>query len=77
LYRRSFIRLFFNSVSIAARWRAVTKALCAAGIIGGKNQGAVKPSVMGSMLQALTYGATIPVIYGMTQSPLRVALFRS
>jgi hypothetical protein len=32
---------------------------------------------MGSMLHASTYGARIPVIHGMTQSPLRVALFRS
>jgi Putative phage tail protein len=39
-------------------------------MIGGKNQGAVKPTAMGSMLQASTYGATIPVIIGQTQSPL-------
>lgn len=39
-------------------------------MIGGKNQGAIKPTALGSMLQASTYGQTIPTIYGMTQSPL-------
>jgi Putative phage tail protein len=39
-------------------------------MIGGKNQGAIKPTAMGSMLQASTYGATIPTIIGQTQSPL-------
>lgn len=37
---------------------------------GFKAQGATKPTAMGSLLQAATYGATIPVIYGQTQSPL-------
>jgi hypothetical protein len=36
----------------------------------GKSQGAQKPTAMGSLLQASTYGSTIPVIYGMTMSPL-------
>lgn len=37
---------------------------------GFKAQGATKPTAMGSLLQAATYGATVPVIYGQTQSPL-------
>jgi hypothetical protein len=37
---------------------------------GFKSQAATKPTAMGSLLQASTYGATIPVIYGQTQSPL-------
>lgn len=39
-------------------------------MIGGKNQAAQQPYAMGSLLQASTYGATIPVGYGRTQSPL-------
>lgn len=37
---------------------------------GGKTQAATKPTAMGTMLQASTYGATIPVIYGTVKSPL-------
>jgi Putative phage tail protein len=37
---------------------------------GFKSQGSQKPTAMGSLLQASTYGATIPKIYGQTQSPL-------
>ena len=36
----------------------------------GKSQASQKPTAMGSLLQASTYGAAIPIIYGMTQSPL-------
>jgi Putative phage tail protein len=36
----------------------------------GKSQAAQAPTAMGSLLQASTYGQTIPTIYGMTQSPL-------
>lgn len=36
----------------------------------GKAQAAQAPTALGSMLQASTYGATIPTIYGMTLSPL-------
>lgn len=36
----------------------------------GKAQAAQSPTALGSMLQASTYGATIPTIYGMTLSPL-------
>jgi hypothetical protein len=39
-------------------------------VIGGKNQGAAAPTALGSMLQASTYGQTIPSIYGSTQSAL-------
>ena len=35
-----------------------------------KNQAIQRPTAMGSLLQASTYGATIPTVYGMTQSPL-------
>ncbi len=35
-----------------------------------KDQGAQRPTAMGSLLQASAYGATIPVIYGQTQSNL-------
>ncbi len=37
---------------------------------GFKAQGAQKPTAFTSLLQASCYGATIPVIYGQTQSPL-------
>jgi hypothetical protein len=36
----------------------------------GKAQAAQAPTAMGSLLQASTYGAAIPTIYGMTLSPL-------
>jgi Putative phage tail protein len=36
----------------------------------GKSQAAQAPTALGSLLQASTYGATIPTIYGMTMSPL-------
>jgi hypothetical protein len=36
----------------------------------GKAQAAQAPTALGSMLQASTYGATIPQVYGMTLSPL-------
>lgn len=36
----------------------------------GKNQSGTVPTAFGSMLQASTYGMTIPVIYGQTISPL-------
>ena len=36
----------------------------------GKAQAAQSPTALGSMLQASTYGATIPTVYGMTLSPL-------
>jgi hypothetical protein len=36
----------------------------------GKAQAAQAPTALGSMLQASTYGATIPTVYGMTLSPL-------
>src|ERR1700735_2727959 len=36
----------------------------------GKPQAAQSPTALGSMLQASTYGATIPTVYGMTLSPL-------
>lgn len=36
----------------------------------GKSQGSTAPTALGSMLQAATYGQTIPVVYGMTMSPL-------
>ena len=39
-------------------------------MIGGKNQASQQLTAFGSMLQASTYGMAIPVIYGMTQSPL-------
>src|ERR1700679_1957690 len=41
-------------------------------MLPGKAQAAQAPTALGSMLQASTYGMTIPVIYGMTQSPLLV-----
>ena len=37
---------------------------------GFKSQGSTRPTAMGTLLQASTYGATIPVIIGTTQSPL-------
>src|SRR5208282_128651 len=37
---------------------------------GGKNQASTRPTALGSMLQASTYGLAIPVVYGLTQSPL-------
>jgi len=37
---------------------------------GFKAQGQVRPTALGSLLQAATYGATVPTIYGTTQSPL-------
>lgn len=37
---------------------------------GFKSQASQKPTAMGSLLQASTYGATIPVGYGQTQSPM-------
>lgn len=37
---------------------------------GFKSQASNKPTALGSLLQASTYGATIPAIYGLTQSPL-------
>jgi hypothetical protein len=36
----------------------------------GKNQSATKPTALGTLLQASTYGMTIPSIIGMTRSPL-------
>jgi hypothetical protein len=39
-------------------------------MLSGKAQAATKPTAMGSLLQAATYGQTIPIIYGLTQSPL-------
>jgi hypothetical protein len=39
-------------------------------MLSGKAQAAAKPTALGSLLQASTYGATIPVIYGLTLSPL-------
>jgi hypothetical protein len=38
-------------------------------MFGGKNQASTRPTALGTMLQASTYGLTIPVIYGMTRSP--------
>lgn len=39
-------------------------------MLSGKSQAGTAPYAMGSLLQAATYGATIPVIYGTTLSPL-------
>lgn len=39
-------------------------------MLSGKSQAATTPTALGSLLQASTYGATIPTIYGMTISPL-------
>lgn len=39
-------------------------------MISGKSQAATAPTALGSLLQAATYGQTIPIIYGMTMSPL-------
>lgn len=39
-------------------------------MLSGKAQAATTPTALGSLLQASTYGATIPNIYGMTLSPL-------
>lgn len=39
-------------------------------MISGKAQAATAPTALGSLLQAATYGQTIPVVYGMTMSPL-------
>jgi len=39
-------------------------------MIGGKNQAAQRPTALGSMLQASTYGLTIQLPYGRCQSPL-------
>lgn len=36
----------------------------------GKAQAATAPTALGSLLQAATYGQTIPTVYGMTMSPL-------
>lgn len=38
-------------------------------MFGGKNQASTRPTALGTMLQASTYGLTIPQIYGMTRSP--------
>jgi hypothetical protein len=39
-------------------------------MFAGKNQASQAPTAFGSMLQASTYGMVIPVVYGITQSPL-------
>lgn len=39
-------------------------------MISGKAQAATAPTALGSLLQAATYGQTIPTVYGMTMSPL-------
>ena len=39
-------------------------------MMSGKNQASQQLTAFGSMLQASTYGLTIPVIFGLTQSPL-------
>ena len=39
-------------------------------MMAGKNQASQQPTAMGSMLQAATYGLTIPVIMGRVTSPL-------
>jgi hypothetical protein len=39
-------------------------------MLSGKTQASVQPYAYGSLLQAATYGATIPIIFGRTQSPL-------
>lgn len=39
-------------------------------MLSGKNQGSVQPYAYGSLLQAATYGATVPTVFGRTQSPL-------
>src|SRR6202789_2790542 len=39
-------------------------------MLSGKSQAGTAPYAMGSLLQAATYGATIPIIYGVTMSPL-------
>lgn len=39
-------------------------------MLSGKAQAATAPTALGSLLQAATYGQTIPTIYGMTMSPL-------
>lgn len=39
-------------------------------MLSGKAQAASRPTAMGTLIQQNTYGATIPVIYGITQSSL-------
>lgn len=39
-------------------------------MLSGKAAAAARPTALGSLLQASTYGMTIPVVYGVTQSPL-------
>jgi len=39
-------------------------------MFSGKGQSGIKPNALGAMLQASTYGATIPTIYGRTKSPM-------
>jgi hypothetical protein len=41
-------------------------------MIGGKVSAQQKPTALGTMLQASTYGMTIPNVYGTTQVPLLV-----
>lgn len=41
-------------------------------MLAGKAQASQQPTAMGSMLQAATYGLPIPVIFGVTLSPLLV-----
>src|SRR5260370_743272 len=41
-------------------------------MIGGKSQSRTKPTALGTMLNASTYGATIPTIFGTVKSPLLV-----
>lgn len=39
-------------------------------MIGGKSQGSIRPVALGSTIQVGAYGQTIPVILGLTKSPL-------
>jgi hypothetical protein len=39
-------------------------------MIGGKGMSVHKPTVLGTLMQAASYGLTIPTIYGTTQSAL-------
>lgn len=41
-------------------------------MLAGKNQASQQPTAMGSMLQAATYGLPIPIVMGITISPLLV-----
>jgi predicted phage tail protein len=41
-------------------------------MIGGKAQANTKPTSFGTLVQASTYGATIPTIYGTTRVALNV-----